>query len=350
MEFRFLLVSPALSCHPRRFFKNLQTLLGKTGLFLLFLFFAAPAMAQQDTISITGFASPTCSCDGFIDITVTGSGPSQPPNAYSYLWSDGSSTQDLFNLCPGSYCVNVISANANTVLATRCFVVEALPFTPVTIRSSNSAPCNTDTSGISNTCEKVCPNTSVTYSVTFNSQAGTVPPFIGWFVNGASSWVDNGGGGFPYTASITVNWGGPGTGSVSVFVDAAQGCGGEDAVCVTVIDEPKAAFESNPAAAIAGGPLQVCLGQTVHFKNLSTGDSDYFEWLFSDDLSTTSEINTQHTYLIPGTHTVRLIASSSCLCSDTTMMTVEVIDAQAPTLECVATICPGATVTYTASN
>jgi PKD repeat protein len=350
MKFLFLLVSPVPSIHTHQPLKNLQAMLGKTGLFFLFLFFASPSIAQQDTIKISGFAFPTCFCDGFIDITVTGSGPSQPPNAYAYTWSDGSTTQDLFNLCPGSYCVTVMNANSNSTPAVECFFVEPIPFTPVEILSSNTAPCNTDTSGISNTCEKVCPNTTVTYSVTFNTSGGTNPPFISWFVDGAISWVDNGGGGFPYTASVTVNWGGPGTGSVRVFADAAQGCGGEDALCVTIIDEPKAAFESSPAATIAGGPLQVCLGQTVHFRNLSTGDSEYFEWLFSDDLSSTSETNAQHTYLIPGTHTVRLIASSGCLCSDTTTMTVEVIDAQAPTLECVATVCPGATVTYTASN
>jgi PKD repeat protein len=336
---------PFKSCFMKRRF--LPTL--NLGLILLFSFFASTLIAQQDTIKIEGYAQPTCACDGFIDITVTGI--SQPPSAgFSYLWSNGSTVQDLTGLCPGTYCVTVLNGNINTNIATRCFTVPNLPFTPLEILSSNTAPCNFDSTGITNDCEKVCPGTTATYSVSTQFPAGGNQPIIVWQVNGASNSVINtSNNGITFSSSVTVTWSGPGTGSVSVFSDGASGCSGEDALCVTIIDAPKAAFESSPAAA-AGGPLQVCLGQSVSFQNLSTGDADAFEWLFSDDLSSSNLENPQHTYLIPGTHQVRLIARSACLCSDTTYMDVEVINAQAPTLECVATLCPGETVTYTATN
>ena len=322
----------------------------KAGLLLLLSLFASNLFAQQDSIKITGFAQATCACSGFIDITATGGGPMQPPGSnYLYFWSNGNTTQDLSNLCPGNYCVTVTGGNTNVTTASECFVVQQVPYTPLEIISSNTAPCNFDSSSV-NDCEKVCPGTTVTYSVSVQNPNGASSQ-IGWQVSGAVNWVVNTNSS-PFFSSITVTWGGPGTGSVTVFTDGAGGlsCSGEDALCVTVIEEPKAAFSSSPAAAIAGGPLQVCLGQTVHFQNLSTGGADSYEWLFSDDLSTSSSENPQHTYLIPGTHTVRLIARSECLCSDTTLMTVEVLNAQAPTLDCVATICPGETVTYTASN
>ncbi|MDO8367043.1 MAG: PKD domain-containing protein [Saprospiraceae bacterium] len=321
----------------------------KAGILLLSIFLTSNLSAQQDSIKIFGLVQPTCACFGSIDIGVTG-GPMQPPStSYAYFWSNGSTTQDLFNLCPGQYCVTVSNGNTNIAPGIMCFTVQQIPYTPLEIISSNTAPCNFDSSGV-NDCEKVCPGITVTYSVSVPNPNGTSSP-IGWQVSGAVYWVVNTNNS-PFFSSITVTWGGPGTGSVTVFTDGAGGlnCSGEDALCVTVIEEPEALFSSSPAAVIAGGPLQVCLGQIVNFQNLSTGGADSYEWLFSDDLSTSSSENPQHTYLIPGMHTVRLIARSECLCSDTTLMTVEVLNAQAPTLDCVSTICPGETVTYTASN
>ncbi|MDX1910949.1 MAG: PKD domain-containing protein [Saprospiraceae bacterium] len=300
---------------------------------------------NQDSLIISGIAYPTCSCDGFIDITVTG-GASQPPPSYYYLWGNGSTTQDIFGLCPGLYTVTVGSNNTNTT-ATATFVVQQIPFIPLDIISSNLAPCNFDSSGIFNDCEKVCPGATVTYSVNIPSPGGT-GSMINWQVSGATSWTVN--NPFSPNSSVTVVWGGPGIGSVTVFSDGSQGCVGESALCVTVVDEPIADFETSPAAAIAGSPLQICIGQTVQFKNLSTGDAEFYEWWFSDDFSTTAEVNPSHTYLLPGLHTVRLVASSGCLCSDTTEITIEVLNAQAPTLDCVSTVCPGETATYTASN
>jgi PKD repeat protein len=221
--------------------------------------------------------------------------------------------------------------------------VFVLPFQPIRINSSNTAPCNKDSSSIGSACEKVCPNTTVTYSVDQISPGTTSPLY--WSVNGASSFTINP----PFGNSVTVNWGASGTGSVNAVSNdsTTTGCSGEASVCITIIAEPEAKFTTVPAP--SGGGIQVCKGQTVYFTNQSTG-ADYYEWSFSDDASTSPQANTQHTYQTPGTFTVTLVARSACLCADTTKIQVQVLDAESPTLDCVGTICPGETVTYTAAN
>lgn len=55
------------------------------------------------TPSINGVVTdPTAVCNGSIDITVTGC--SQP---YTFLWSTGAMTEDIFNLCDGTYTVTI---------------------------------------------------------------------------------------------------------------------------------------------------------------------------------------------------------------------------------------------------
>jgi len=49
-----------------------------------------------------GVSSPTAN-DGYIDITITGG--TQP---YTFIWSNGESTQDLYNLCGGNYGVYIV--------------------------------------------------------------------------------------------------------------------------------------------------------------------------------------------------------------------------------------------------
>ncbi|MBK8425250.1 MAG: PKD domain-containing protein [Lewinellaceae bacterium] len=250
-----------------------------------------------------------------------------------------------FNLPPGTVTLLARVYGINGAIAVDTLSVFILPFEPITIKSSNLAPCNSESD--SSFCEKVCPGATVTYSIMSNTPAGQ--GFYSWNVTGASSWTINSPTGNPDDngTSITVTWGATGAGSVSVFSDGF-GCGGEASLCVTIIAAPQAAFTSNPPAPAAGN-LTVCKDQTVYFQNQSSG-ADSYEWGFSDDLSTSTETSPQHTFLTPGVYTVSLIAFSNCLCSDTTQMTIEVLDAASPSLDCVGSVCPGEAVTYTASN
>jgi gliding motility-associated-like protein len=55
-------------------------------------------------ISINNQTNVTCfgACDGTIDVTVNGGF-----TPYTYIWSNGATTQDIFNLCPGDYALTV---------------------------------------------------------------------------------------------------------------------------------------------------------------------------------------------------------------------------------------------------
>lgn len=249
-----------------------------------------------------------------------------------------------YNTGPGQSVLMAQVLGANGQVATDTMVVYVIPFQPLHIISSNEAPCNQADSSI---CEKVCPGTTVTYSVF--PQTPTGQTFVTWQVSGASEWhVNNPGGGSNQGSSVTVTWGNTGTGSVSVFADGISGCAGESSICVNIIEAPEAAFTTNPPPPTTGN-LVVCKNQPVYFQNQSSG-ADTYEWTFSDDQTTTTETSPQHTFVNPGTYTVTLVAASNCLCSDTTQMTIEVLDASSPTLDCIGTVCPGEAITYTASN
>lgn len=312
----------------------------------VFLLFFIPCLQAQvgGQLAVTLSPIPSCGCDGCFFANITNGTP-----PYVFQWSNGqtdvvtTSSATLCGFCPGQYSVTVTSGNTNQTATATGFLQYTQP-NPVYIISLNTAPCNNDSiTGGNQDCEQVCAGTTVTYTV---SNSGTPPSSSNllWQVSGASSWSVQ----QPQGRFLTVTWGNAGTGSISVISNSIQGCTSEDFLCVTILEPPAAAIGSSPAA--ASGNLQVCIGQQVDFQNLSTGDADNVEWFFSDDFSSSSAQNPTHTYLNPGIHTVTLVASSMCLCSDTTTFTVEVLDAVAPTLDCVATICPGETVTYTASN
>ncbi|HRI59512.1 MAG TPA: hypothetical protein PK228_07305, partial [Saprospiraceae bacterium] len=269
-------------------------------LLLFTLFFLQKAAAQTNlTAEIVG---PEIMCAGECDTFYVLVNNGQPQVQYSVSWSVNGipdiNTFDKFIYCPpgpGTYVLSVKVFTANGVSLSDSHIVNVLTYQPLDIISSNPAPCNFDSlqSSDDNACEKVCPNTTVTYSVTTTSPPGGSQTGLSWQVSGASSYTVNP----PFNNSVTVTWGAPGVGSVVVISNGIYGCAGEDALCVTVIAEPVAKFVADPAA--VGNTVQVCRGQTVYFDNQSTG-ADSYEWFFSDDLSTTLEIDPQHVFLTPG--------------------------------------------------
>ncbi len=240
----------------------------------------------------------------------------------------------------GFYLLKAQAVSANGILiVVDTLTVQTTPFLPVQIVSDNPALCDSvDVAGSS--CERVCPNTTVTYSLQNYNSGLLANSLIQWSVNGAESFtVDS------LRGTVTVTWGEPGAGSVSAVVFSGQ-CVGEDGYCVTIVEAPKAAFVTTPTA--AADTLRICQGQTVWFNNQST-DADTYEWFFGDGSAPVGEVNPQHDYPNPGVYTVSLIARSGCLCADTATQVIEVLAGEAPVLDCVGTVCAGATVTYSTS-
>ncbi len=337
--------------------KNRLFALALAGLY--FLLHLAP-LSAQNTLSISG---PLSVCAGTCNMYQAFISPNSnfpPPLKYQWVWtgpgvtsstySQDSSTVTICFLTPGSYTIMLTVINANGQKQTTEISVFVLPYADVQIISENTAFCNTDSVSIdpdNQFCEKVCPNSTVTYYINnVPTLPGGLYAEVIWNVAGAQSYTENP----PNKRSVTVHWGNTGTGSVSVSVATGSGtsnyCGGEDARCITIVQQPQADFVTDPAPDTPD-TLRVCKGQTVWFENQSQY-ADSYDWFFSDDASSTTETNPKHQYFNPGVYRVQLIARSACLCRDTTETIVEVLDADAASINCVGEVCPGTVVTYTA--
>ncbi|MBK7681163.1 MAG: PKD domain-containing protein [Bacteroidetes bacterium] len=72
---------------------------------------------------------------------------------------------------------------------------------------------------------------------------------------------------------------------------------------------------STPVADFFSPSLVGCSPTQISFVN-TTNDATQFSWLFGDG-GTSSNINPQHIYYIPGTYSISLIATNSYGCVDT---------------------------------
>ena len=286
-------------------------------------------------------ANAGCSngCSGSIDINTTGGSGS-----YSYMWSTGATTQDISNLCPGTYNVDIYDDIIGFYQKT--YTVSGSQGAPldITITSSNPAYCN-NVSNLPNStvCEKVCPNTSVTYAAELPNTCALLPAQLVWTVTGATSYNVS-----ADTREVQVNWGSAGQGLVTVTGSTTANCF-YGSRCIDITAAPKAQFTTIPTPGANTGILQVCKGQKVWFQNQSL-EADQYEWQFADDLSNTNAQNTEHAFNQPGIFKVLLIARTACLCADSTWRMVEVLASNSPLLDCVSTVCPGEEVTYTADG
>ncbi len=107
------------------------------------------------SFSITGVSLPNTSCttpNGSIDLTVS------PTGTYTYIWTNGSNSQDLVNVLAGTYTVTVTDATQCNNTAT--FVVVDNANTPVLSITKIDATCNQSNGSVN---LEVIPSGSYTY-------------------------------------------------------------------------------------------------------------------------------------------------------------------------------------------
>ncbi|MDX2135054.1 MAG: PKD domain-containing protein [Saprospiraceae bacterium] len=303
---------------------------------LLFLLFSGRiAFSQNDVVFIDG---PAFICEGDC-AQLTAVTPPTMSTPLSYAWSNGDQLRTITVCAAGTYSVTVTSGNG--LAYTASFLLQELPYLPIQILSTNANLCPDTISQ----CERVCPNTTVTY---YLSGTGSTPG--GGPAKDSTLWSVQGSVDFsisPDGRSITINWGQPGNGSVSVIAISPAGCVGETSVCVNIVESPQAAFATVPAA--PADTLEVCAGQLVSFQNSSLY-ADIFQWYFDDDNSVSDVPNPDHPYNTPGVYSITLVAQSACSCADTAVLPVRVLPTEPFELDCIGTICPGEVVTYTATT
>lgn len=151
--------------------------------------------------------------------------------------------------------------------------------------------------------------------------------------------------------SISILWEQEGTGyaTFSGWIVTDFGCETyyEFNFCFNVLPPPSSDITTQPPLN-PNGILEVCEGQTIFFSNESE-DAETFVWDFGDG-SGASVQNPTHAYTAAGNYEVELITSTNCECVDTSRITVIVEGNDAPFIDCVATICEGTSVTYTANT
>ncbi len=141
---------------------------------------------------------------------------------------------------------------------------------------------------------------------------------------------------------VTILWGEAGQGNIIAFGNCFEGF-----LCVNIEEGPEASFTATPP--IVNNTIEACAGQNIFFENRSTNAIEFsWETGTGENFSNT---NLQYAYQNPGTYEVSLIAFGPLTClMDTTMVTVEVDEGIAPTVDCIGTVCAGEIVTYTSSD
>src|SRR5690606_2478154 len=119
--------------------------------------------------------------------------------------------------------------------------------------------------------------------------------------------------------SIEVFWPAAGTFGQVTLTETRFGCEGVKSLCVEVIARPQALFAVLPDLNPAPGSIELCVGTTVVFKDLSTGSATApivsWYWDFGDG-STSAQQNPTHTFNHP-THEIYLVVKNACNCTDT---------------------------------
>jgi len=226
----------------------------------------AGGTVSQPAAALAGTAVVTdVSCfggnDGVVDLTVTGGTP-----PYTFLWSNGATTEDLVNLTAGTYTATITDANSCTTTSGGTVTQPAAPLAGTTIVTD--VLCYGDATG------------TIDLTVT----GGTAPYTFLWS-NGAT------------TEDIS----GLTAGTYIVVITDANSCTTTSGGTVT-----------QPAAPLAGTTVitdVLCFGDATGAIDLTvTGGTAPYTFLWSNGATTEDLIN-----LTAGTYTVTITDANSCI-------------------------------------
>ena len=205
---------------------------------------------------------------GSIDISMNGGTP-----GYSYLWSNGETTQDIDTLVSGDYTVTVTDTLGCVLNAT--ITIED-PIDPMLV---NPAVSNVACHG-GNDAEIIL------------TISGGIPSYdILWSTGDTIAVLD----------TLVV-------GNYSVLVTDAQGC--EIPLSFTITEPAPIVANFNPSVTFGCSPL------SVTFTNNSSGPYTNSLWNFGNAVTTTTQNGTT-TFTQPGCYDISLIVSNSAGCADT---------------------------------
>ncbi|GDX52994.1 hypothetical protein LBMAG27_20410 [Bacteroidota bacterium] len=186
--------------------------------------------------------------DGSIDLTVTGGA-----SPFTYIWSNGATTQDLSSLSAGTYTVTVTDANNCSTTATST-ITQPTPLTSPTVSSTYNGGYNIACSG------------SVNGSIDLTPAGGTSPFSYNW---------SNG--------STTQDLSNVGAGIYSVTVTDLNGCTVSTSVTLT---EPDTIGLTPISPTFAGGYNVTCIGNDGSIDLTVTGGASPYTYLWSNGATT----------------------------------------------------------------
>jgi hypothetical protein len=315
-------------------------------------------------------SGPTTFCLGS---QVTLNGPAG--NSYTYLWSNGATTQGITSAAAGNFSVTVTNAfGCSASSSSQAVVVNPLPVvTPITgtatlCSNGQTQLANVMTGGIftsSNLNVASIGNTSglvsgigagsstISYLYTDNngcSNTVTYPitvvaaPVATIAANGATSFCQGGSVGLQASSGSAYLWSTGATtpsinvstaGNYSVTVTAANGCSASSTSTPVVVN-------SLPTAAIQqGATVSFCAGASAQLTAVPAAS-----YLWSNG-STAQTINV----LAPGSYTVSVTGTNGCTAtSSATVVTQTALPTATISASGATAICQGASVTLTAST
>jgi gliding motility-associated-like protein len=250
-----------------------------------FTFINPPALA----VSI--FVLDAIDCDivnsGSINLDV--SGGTMP---YSFKWNTAATTEDLNNIPPGDYAVEITDGNGCTI--TRQFNIFRQEPLHIAFETTLLADCDV----------KI-----VSQQTVAKGTGGFLPYSYSWSA-GTPSNTDN-------SIMTTAQ-----NGSYTLTITDAKGCTKSASFLVNVpsIGNPEYKYDSFSFTSYNFNSIQ----DPIQFTNLSTGEYDSLSWDFGDGSLPSKEENPIHTYDQTGTFNVVLTVVYDAGCIETFDRTIEI--------------------------